>query len=213
MISQIRPQMRVFFVDTSFHFWDTLMFREQLERLWEFNIVDLRADESWRSFLRRFGRDLYDHDPDLCCFIRKVQPMQKAMKGMKAWISGIRRDQTDHRAKAKILELQENGLLKINPMLNWSKREIWKYIQEHNLPEHPLLEKGYTSIGCSPCTRPVLPGEDERSGRWKGKGKTECGLHTDLFNQKGLDPSKLFKYYDTGELIEIGEDDAHSRDE
>ena len=205
MISQIRPQMRVFFVDTGFHFWDTLMFREKLERLWQFNVVDLRPDGSWRIFLRQFGRDLYEHDPDLCCYIRKVQPMQQAMQGIKAWITGIRRDQTAHRAQAKILELQENGLLKINPMLNWTKQDIWKYIRENNLPEHPMLEKGYTSIGCTPCTRPVLPGEDERSGRWTGKNKTECGLHTELFSHKGLNPAELIKYFDPEKPIDDGE--------
>jgi len=205
--------MRVFFVDTGFHFWDTLMFREKLQRLWKFNVVDLRAEESWRIFLRRFGRDLYKHDADLCCYVRKVQPMQRAMKGINAWISGIRRDQTDHRAQAKIIELQENGLLKINPMLNWTKRDVWKYIQENRLPEHPLVEKGYVSIGCSPCTRPVSPGEDERSGRWKGMGKTECGLHTEMFYQKDLDPSELIKYFDLDKRNENGENDANCNNE
>jgi phosphoadenosine phosphosulfate reductase len=117
--------------------------------------------------------------------------MQRALAGVKAWISGIRRDQTSHRASAQILELQQDGLLKINPMLNWSGDDVWQYIREHNLPEHPLFAQGYTSIGCVPCTRPVNPGEDARSGRWKGMGKTECGLHTEMFTQKGRSPAEV----------------------
>ncbi|MBU1662348.1 MAG: phosphoadenylyl-sulfate reductase [Chloroflexi bacterium] len=198
MVSQIEPNMRILFANTGFHFWDTLMFREHLERVWNLNIIDLRAEDSWRVFLRRFGRDLYTQDPDLCCFVHKVQPIQGALGGVKAWITGIRRDQTAHRSKATILEPQKDGLLKINPMLNWTKRDVWRYIQEYGLPEHPLLAKGYTSIGCVPCTRPVLPGEDARSGRWQGMGKTECGLHTEMFEQKGRSSVEVMAAFTRG---------------
>ena len=184
MISKIQPKMRIFFVDTRYHFWDTLMFREQLERELGLNVADLYPDKSWKQFLRRFGRKLVTEDPDLCCYIRKVQPMQQALAGIDAWISGIRRDQTPQRAKAQILELQPDGLLKINPLLNWSKADIEHYRAQHNLPEHPMTALGYPSIGCMHCTAKVQPGEDERSGRWVGKGKTECGLHTEMFHKK-----------------------------
>jgi phosphoadenosine phosphosulfate reductase len=152
-------------------------------------VLDLYRDTRWDDFARSRTRSLPLEDPNLCCFIHKVQPMQKAMKEMLAWISGIRRDQTALRAKASILELQEDGLLKINPLLNWTKADIKRYAEEHNLPSHPLFEKGYRSVGCAPCTVAIGVNDDERAGRWQGRGKTECGLHTDMFRQK--DFSKL----------------------
>ncbi|HRQ25124.1 MAG TPA: phosphoadenylyl-sulfate reductase, partial [Anaerolineales bacterium] len=121
-----------------------------------------------------------------CCFLHKVQPMQMALKDVKAWITGIRRDQTSVRAHAKILELQEDGLLKINPLLNWTKPDIQRYIQEFNLPPHPLYEKGYRSVGCAPCTIAIGVNDDERAGRWAGRGKVECGLHTEMFAKKTI---------------------------
>jgi len=204
MVGQIEPNMRIYFTNTSFNFWDTLMFREQLESIWNLNIVDLRAEDSWRIFLRRFGRDLYTQDPDLCCFVHKVQPMQGALAGVKAWITGIRRDQNAHSSKAKILENQKNGLLKINPILNWGRRDIWRNIQEYDLPEHPLLKKGYTSIGCVPCTRRVIPGDGARSGHWQGMGKTEFGLHTEMFELKGSSPFEVIADFTSGQQDEDG---------
>jgi phosphoadenosine phosphosulfate reductase len=187
MAMQAMPDIRVFFLNTGYHFWDTLIFREQLGRELNMNVIDLYRDSCWDVFRRRFGRELPVVDPNLCCFIHKVQPMQEALQGLKAWITGIRRDQTKTRAQARILELQEDGLLKINPLLNWKKTDIQAYRTAYDLPEHPLLKKGYRSIGCAPCTRPVQEGEDERAGRWAGLGKTECGLHTDMFQQKDMD--------------------------
>jgi phosphoadenosine phosphosulfate reductase len=187
MAMQAMSDIRVFFLNTGYHFWDSLIFREQLAREMDMNVIDLYRDPRWDVFRRRFGRELPVVDPNLCCYIHKVQPMQVALAGLKAWITGIRRDQTKVRAHASILELQEDGLLKVNPLLNWKKADVEAYRAAHNLPEHPLLKKGYRSIGCAPCTRPVQPGEDERAGRWAGLGKTECGLHTDMFQQKDMD--------------------------
>jgi phosphoadenosine phosphosulfate reductase len=195
MTTQIYPQIRVFFLDTGYHFWDSLMFREKLTREWNLNVVNLYRDPTWEVFRRRFGRHLPTVDPNLCCFIHKVQPMQKALHGLRAWITGIRRDQTATRAKAHILELQLDGLIKVNPLLNWNRTHIAAYAMLYNLPEHPLLEKGYPSIGCSPCTRPVQPGEDERAGRWAGMNKTECGLHTEMFEQKDVDQGEAEKEF------------------
>ena len=189
MASRIRRDLLIFFLDTGYHFWETLIFREQLASEWHLNILDLYRDKRWDEFARRQTRRLPLEDPNLCCFIHKVQPMQTAMKDMLAWISGIRRDQTSARAQAKILELQEDGLLKINPLLNWTKADIKRYGEENKLPSHPLLEKGYRSVGCAPCTVAIGFNDDERAGRWQGRGKTECGLHTDMFNHK--DFSKL----------------------
>ncbi len=185
MATRIRRDLLVLFLDTGYHFWDTLIFREKVASEWRLNVLDLYRDSRWDVFVRQHVRSLPLEDPDLCCYLHKVQPMQKALKDLKAWISGIRRDQTPIRAQAQILEFQ-NGLLKINPLLNWTKADVEAYIQEHHLPIHPLTEKGYRSIGCAPCTIAVGLGENERAGRWARVGKIECGLHTEMFRKKDI---------------------------
>jgi phosphoadenosine phosphosulfate reductase len=202
MASLIRRDILIFFLDTGYHFWETHMFREQLASHWQLNVLDLYRDTRWDEFARNRTRSLPVDDPNLCCFIHKVQPMQKALKDMKAWISGIRRDQTAVRAHAKILELQDDGLLKINPLLNWTKEDIKKYSQEHRLPAHPLLQRGYRSIGCSPCTIAIGVNDDERAGRWAGRGKVECGLHTDMFRHKDVTELKNDFRIDPAEVKE-----------
>ena len=186
MATRIKPDLTVFFIDTGYHFWETLMFREQLAEEWHLNVFDLYRDPRWDVFVLQNIRRLPVEDPNLCCYLHKVQPMQRALQGVKAWISGIRRDQTEVRAHAKILELQADGLLKINPLLNWTKADVKRYAEENALPSHPLLEKGYRSVGCAPCTIAIGTDEDERAGRWAGRGKVECGLHTDMFKKKKL---------------------------
>ena len=199
MATSIRHDLLIFFLDTGYHFWDTLIFREQIASAWKLNVLDLYRDSRWDHFARQLTRSLPLDDPDLCCYLNKVQPMQKALRDLQAWITGIRRDQTANRAHAKILELQPDGLLKVNPLLNWTKSDVENYVREHNLPVHPLLAKGYRSIGCAPCTVAVGLNEDERAGRWAGRGKSECGLHTEMFEHKNIsevgptfhiDPSK-----------------------
>jgi len=186
MAVSIMPTLRIFFLDTGYHFWDTLIFRERIQHEWNLNVVDLYRDVRWDVFARQNTRTLPMQDPNLCCYIHKVQPMQNALSGLRAWISGIRRDQTAERSHAKILELQDDGLLKVNPLLNWTKRDVQEYMEEYHLPTHPLYERGYRSIGCAPCTIAVGVNDDDRAGRWAGRGKTECGLHTDLFRHKEL---------------------------
>ncbi len=189
MVTQIMPGIRILFLDTGYHFWDTLTFREGMEHDWNLNVVDLYRDSRWDTFVRDHIRTLPVEDPNLCCYLHKVQPMQKALSGLWAWITGIRRDQTPERARAHILELEADGLLKVNPLLNWTKADIQRYRGEHNLPPHPLYKRGFRSVGCAPCTVAVGAGEDDRAGRWAGRGKTECGLHTDLFRHK--DPAEV----------------------
>lgn len=186
MVSQINRNITVFFIDTGYHFWETLMFREQLAEEWKLNVFDLYRDPRWDVFVLQHIRTLPVEDPNLCCYLHKVQPMQIALKGIKAWISGIRRDQTEARKQARILELQDDGLLKVNPLLNWTKADVQHYSREHNLPSHPLFEKGYRSVGCAPCTIAIGADDDERAGRWAGRGKVECGLHTDMFKKKKM---------------------------
>jgi phosphoadenosine phosphosulfate reductase len=190
MATRILPDMPIFFIDTGYHFWETLMFREKIAAEWGLRIVDLYRASRWDMFARQRTRTLPMEDPNLCCYLHKVQPMQNALKDYKAWISGIRRDQTTIRAHAKFLELQEDGLLKINPLLNWTKADVNHYIEEHNLPRHPLYEKGYRSVGCAPCTIAIGVNDDERAGRWAGRGKVECGLHTDMFRKKDISESQ-----------------------
>ena len=161
---------------TGFHFPETLAFRDQLARLLNLNILNLRPQGDSGRYKRQ-NAELYRQDPDLCCYINKVKPLQDAKKHLKAWITGIRRDQTTARADTPILSLDQDGLYKICPMATWTREDIWSYINKHQLPSHPLLGQGYLSIGCAPCTRPVINAEDERNGRWPGQSKTECGLH------------------------------------
>jgi phosphoadenosine phosphosulfate reductase len=186
MATRIQPGIKILFLDTGYHFWDTLIFREQIQHEWNLNVIDLYRDSRWDVFARQNTRTLPLQDPNLCCYIHKVQPMQKALSGLKAWISGIRRDQTPERAHAQILELQDDGLLKVNPLLNWTKSDVQAYIRDHHLPAHPLYERGYRSIGCAPCTIAVGLNDDDRAGRWVGRHKTECGLHTEMFKHKDL---------------------------
>ncbi len=195
MVRRIMPGVKILFLDTGYHFWDTLTFRERIQHEWQLNVVDLYRDSRWDVFVRSHIRTLPLDDPNLCCYVHKVQPMQRALAGLRAWVTGIRRDQTAQRAQARILEMHAGGLVKINPLLNWTKADVWRYIEQHQLPAHPLYQQGYRSVGCAPCTTAVGADDDDRAGRWAGRGKTECGLHTELFNHE--DPKEVkeqFKY-------------------
>ncbi len=180
MISKIDSSIKVLFLETGWHFKETTDFKKEvIQKLGLTNVVDLKADPVKREELnKRTGGKPYEADPDYCCQINKVEPLDLAIENLDAWISGIRRSQSKTRKDIKIIEEYQNGLYKINPLANVTSGDIWWYIKEHKLPIHPLFEKGYLSIGCWPCTRPVQPGDDERSGRWAGREKTECGIHT-----------------------------------
>lgn len=182
MIAQIAPEVPVYFLDTGFHFAETLAYKEEFVRRFGINVVDLRPELSVEEQAARYGEALYERDPDLCCQLRKVEPMLKALEGLDAWITGLRRDQSAARAAVNVLEYHEtpsgHPLVKVMPLAHWTRREVWSYIFAHQIPYHPLLDQGYKSIGCEPCTRPVAEGAGERDGRWAGTGKTECGLHT-----------------------------------
>lgn len=180
MLSQIDPTIPILFLETGWHFRETLDFKKEIVRRFGLTDVrDLKADPKKREvFNAETGGKPYEINPDHCCHINKVEPLDEALKGLDAWISGIRRSQSKTRKEIKIVEEYEGGIYKINPLANVTSGDIWWYLKEHNLPKHPLFEKGYLSIGCWPCTRPVQPGDDERSGRWAGKDKTECGIHT-----------------------------------
>jgi phosphoadenosine phosphosulfate reductase len=180
LIGQVCPQVPVLFLDTGYHFPETLAFRDELAARFGLTVRVIRPDAERAAAARQEA--LYRRDPDLCCYVHKVLPMQQALRDLDAWISGIRRDQTPERAAAQVIELLPGGQAKINPLLTWTREDIWRIIHQHDLPVHPLLEQGYLSIGCAPCTVPVFGG-DERAGRWAGTGKTECGLHTDALQR------------------------------
>lgn len=179
MIAEVTPEMPVFFLDTGFHFPETLAFRDRLVKEWGLNVRVIKPDVGHDGFQRQYG-ELYRTDPDMCCYINKVEPLRKARQGLRGWISGIRRDQTEQRRDTPVIAVLPSGQVKICPMVRWTRRDVWQYISQHDLPTHPLMKEGYLSIGCAPCTRPVGEGEDERSGRWAGQNKTECGLHISL---------------------------------
>jgi phosphoadenosine phosphosulfate reductase len=184
MLRDIAPEVPVVFVNTGFHFPETLAYRDEIRQRFGIKLVELDPIMPRAEFAERHGLDLYARDPDRCCHINKVEPLKRFLPGVQAWINGRRRDQASTRADIKVIEAFDGGLHKVNPLARWTGRDTWKYMQEHGIPTHPLFEQGYASIGCAPCTRPILPGEDERAGRWAGQAKTECGLHT------FLDPAK-----------------------
>lgn len=166
LIARTAPQIPILFLDTGYHFKETLAFRDRIVRLWNLNLRVIRA-------ARAAPRGLYQTDPDRCCHLNKVEPMKLALEGATAWISGIRRDQTATRGRTPILSRRPDGILKISPVAFWTHQDVEDYLEANRLPRHPLELVGYSSIGCEPCTRPA----QDRSGRWAGFEKTECGLH------------------------------------
>lgn len=173
LLSRIDRTVPVLFLDTRFHFPETYAFKERVVAEYALNLIELVP-------LTDPG-PLYETDPDRCCFVRKVAPLERALRDYDAWISAVRRDQAESRATTEVLEYHEvdaRPIVKVFPLAHWSRADVWRYIREHSVAYHPLLDRGYTSIGCWPCTRPTTPGEQERAGRWSGTGKTECGLHT-----------------------------------
>ena len=179
LISRHAGAMRVCFLDTGFHFEETSRFVERVRSELGIRVDRLTPLLGHDAFLEKYG-PLHQSDPAMCCYLNKVEPMTRALIGMKAWISGVRGDQTKVRGALRLFNLQPSGVVKICPLLHWSEPQIEDYLREHSLPRHPLFEAGYRSIGCAPCTVPVGEGEDPRSGRWAGSMKTECGLHTRL---------------------------------
>lgn len=180
LLTRIAPAVPIVFINTGFHFPETLVYRDLLVARFGFNLVELHPILPRAEFAVRHGLDLHARDPDLCCHINKVEPLKRYLPGVRAWINGRRRDQAATRQDLAVVEEYQGGLCKINPIASWTSRDTFYYLERHGIPTHPLFEKGYESIGCAPCTRPVLPGEDARAGRWAGSGKTECGIHTFL---------------------------------
>ncbi len=178
LLMNIGRNIPVFYIDTDVLFPETYRLRRELEARYGLEFVRAATAVSFNDQAARFGDRLWERDPDQCCHIRKVLPLREILRGKQGWITAIRRDQSPSRANAEIVEWDANhGLMKINPLAGWTKDEVWRYTIERDLPYNPLYDQGYASIGCTHCTTPVAPGEDERAGRWRGRVKTECGLH------------------------------------
>ncbi len=179
MLAEIAPTTRIVNIDTGYQFRETLELRERVRERYGIEVELLRSEWSVEEYERRNGGPVYKTDPNRCCAERKIAVLRKAARGMHAWTSAIRRDQSPDRQRAEIVGWDSKfHLVKINPLANWSKKDVWTMIVRDNIPYNPLHDQGYPSIGCWPCTRSILAGEDERAGRWSGFAKTECGLHT-----------------------------------
>lgn len=178
MIVKIRKDARVFYLDTGLLFPEAYQLRDLAIAHYHVSLERYASDISLEEQDKRYGPELWSREPDMCCKLRKVEPLRQAFQGLAAWITGIRREQAPARANAGVVEFdQKFGLVKVNPLVRWSFEQVWEYILKNNVPYNPLHDQGYPSIGCQPCTRPVKPGEDPRAGRWAGRDKTECGLH------------------------------------
>jgi phosphoadenosine phosphosulfate reductase len=184
LLRKLGLSVPIFFIDTGYHFPETLEFKARLAKEWNLDVHSIIPSIRRQDLIEGHGPHLYDRDPDLCCRINKVEPLQalKRETGPRVWISAVRRDQTDTRLGLRTVMLDPNGGLRIHPLLPWTRDRVWAYLDEHRLPYNPLYDHGYTSIGCFPpcCTAKTEPGSDERAGRWAGKGKKECGLHIGL---------------------------------
>jgi phosphoadenosine phosphosulfate reductase len=178
VLSMVSPKTPVFYVDTDLLFPETYDLRDKLHAQLRTNFKRLAADVTVEKQAELYGPELWTRDPNQCCAIRKVAPLKSYLKDQQAWITAIRRDQTHFRASAKAIEWDETyGLVKINPLVKWTSEQVWTYINLYELPTNVLHKKGYPSIGCRTCTKPVAERGDPRSGRWVGFDKVECGIH------------------------------------
>ncbi len=176
----------IFTIDTGLLFSETLDLKRRLESFFNRTIESLAPSQSVEDQAQEHGPKLWERNPDLCCTLRKVLPLQTKLNSLDVWITGLRRDQSGDRSKTGILELyhfdvlRDRYILKVNPVANWSREAVWEHIRTRNIPYNPLTDRGYRSIGCHPCTRQAGESGDERAGRWTGFDKSECGIHTFL---------------------------------
>ena len=177
-LAKLDRKIHIFNLETGYQFEETLALRAQVKQRYGIAVELMRPELTVEQYEAKHGGPLYKSDPDQCCRDRKTSVLQRAIAGRHAWISGIRRDETPDRQRTPIVGFDKFGLVKICPLANVSKAEVWKFITDHDVPYNPLHDQGYPSIGCWPCTRAVLFGQDQRLGRWNGTEKTECGLHT-----------------------------------
>ncbi|KUN68963.1 phosphoadenosine phosphosulfate reductase [Streptomyces canus] len=178
LASRVLKGVDVVFLDTGYHFEETIGTRDAVEAVMDVNVITLSPTRTVAEQDAEFGPKLHDRDPDLCCKMRKVEPLERGLKDYLAWATGLRRDESPTRANTPVVGWDEKRQkVKISPIARWTQDDVDAYVAEHGVLTNPLLMDGYASVGCAPCTRRVLEGEDARAGRWAGSAKTECGLH------------------------------------
>ena len=178
LAAKARPGVDVLFLDTGYHFAETIGTRDAVETVYDVRIVNATPEHTVAEQDQLLGKDLFARDPNQCCALRKVAPLQNTLARYDAWVTGVRRVEAPTRANTPLVTYDEKfGLVKINPIAAWTDEEMDAYITEHGVLVNPLVSEGYPSIGCAPCTAKPAPGADKRSGRWAGTGKIECGLH------------------------------------
>jgi phosphoadenosine phosphosulfate reductase len=178
LASRAKPGVDVVFLDTGYHFPETIGTRDAVDAVMDVNVISITPRQTVAEQDAQYGAKLHDRDPDLCCALRKVAPLEEGLRGYDAWATGLRRDDSPSRANTPVVGWDaKRQKVKIAPIARWTQEDVESYIAEHGVLTNPLLTDGYASVGCAPCTRRVLEGEDARSGRWAGLGKTECGIH------------------------------------
>jgi phosphoadenosine phosphosulfate reductase len=178
LTASVKPGMDVIFLDTGYHFPETYGTRDAIVSAYPINLINVTPSRTVAEQDAELGPRLYGRNPDLCCYLRKVVPLERALDPYDAWITGVRREETDARSDTQVVEWDaKRAMVKVNPIAGWSQDEVDAYVTDNGVLVNPLVEEGYPSIGCATCTMPVKPGADPRSGRWAGTGKNECGLH------------------------------------
>ena len=180
IISRFDKEIPVYFLNTGFHFPETMAFRYEIEKLFGLNVIDAVSPVSKTGQKDEQGKFFFVNNPDHCCYLNKVLPMEPVVEKHDIWINGVRRDQTKFRSQLQEEEIMSDGKLRYHPMLDWTSKMIWEYRKEYDLPEHPLEAQGYLSIGCMPCTRSIEESAEQRGGRWAGMSKEECGIQTEF---------------------------------
>lgn len=171
-------KLPVIYLDTGYHFAETNELKDRLQDHFGLEIIVQQAALTVEEQAVQYGDNLYERDSDACCRMRKVEPLKQALSNLDAWLAALRRDQSPSRANIQVVEWNaKHNLVKLNPLATWTRKDVWNYTLKHKLPYHRLYDEGYTSIGCWPCTKRVEVGAHERSGRWAGQGKVECGIH------------------------------------
>jgi phosphoadenosine phosphosulfate reductase len=178
MAAKVRPGVPVLFLDTGYHFVETIGTRDAIEAVYDVHVLNITPEHTVAEQDALLGKNLFARDPNECCRLRKVAPLSKALRGYAAWVTGLRRVEAPTRANAPLIAYDEQfKLVKVNPLAAWTDEDMADYIAEHDVLVNPLVYEGYPSIGCAPCTAKPADGADPRSGRWRGLNKTECGLH------------------------------------
>ncbi|UCD93052.1 MAG: phosphoadenylyl-sulfate reductase [Methanobacteriota archaeon] len=174
---ELDPDVMVFWIKTGYAFEETEQFKDRLVKEWNLNLTEVSPETTREEMEEKHGKDLFREDPKLCCQCLKVEPTRRVLKDLDAWITGLRRDETEHRKDLYIVEEFEDMPVKVNAIAKWTNEDVWNYIKEYNIPYNPLYDKGFVSLGCEPCTRACTWGRFERAGRWPDRDDKECGMH------------------------------------